>query len=127
MRPDLADGYPVAENSAGGLGARPKNGDSGDIPVIEGRVSPGTGGMSTATDPMSLPPFRRPRAFDGTNDKYRIYAIEAVQLPEKLIARQDDPIKEPNHRSVEPAEEMDSDSYVAKLRASRSNWRQYEK
>lgn len=123
MRPDPTDGYPVAENTAGGLGVRPKCGELGDIPVVEGRVSPSTGGMSTATDLMSLPPFRRPKIFDGTNDKYRVYVIEAAALSKKLTVRQDDPVCEPNHRSIEPAEEMDFETYVANLRASRANWR----
>lgn len=123
MRPDPIDGYPVTENTAGGLGVRPKNGEFGDIQIVEGRVSPCTGGMSTATDPMSLPPFRRPKIFDGTNDKYRVYVVKAAVLPKKLTARQDDPVNEPNHRSVEPAEEMDFDAYVANLRASRADWR----
>lgn len=122
MRPDPNDGLPINENSAGGLGARPKNGDEGDIPVVAGRVFPETGGMSTATDAMALPPYRRPKAFDGINDKFRIYSLEEEFLAVGLIARQDAPKDRPSHRCVEPTEESDFDTYVSNLRSTRANW-----
>jgi hypothetical protein len=122
MRPDPADGMPRLENSAGGLGVRQKDGDYGDIPVIDGRVQPGTGGMSAAIDPMSLPGFRRPKALGGTNDKFRVYRIDETQIPVELTIRQDDPIEMPDHRCVEPTLVTTFDEYVLSLQSTRSHW-----
>lgn len=126
MRPDPDDRLPLVENSAGGLGVRPAEGESGDIPVLNGMVHPSTGGMSVAVDPMSLPGFRRPKALGGTNDKFFVYSITEPNLPEGLIVRQDDPIESPDHRSVEPAEVTQFDVYLSKIRSTRPFWSVYD-
>lgn len=126
MRPDPSDALPLVEDSAGGLGVRQKLEDKGDVPVVDGRVQPGTGGMSVSVDPMALPGFRRPRAFGGTNDKYRIYAIPEEVLPGPLTIRQDAPIDRPSHRCIEPVQTMLFEDYRDAIRSTRPSWRLYE-
>jgi hypothetical protein len=96
------------------LGVRP--GD--DIPVINGRVTPGTGGMSVALDtPMNLPDHRRPSQFGGTG-KDPVWEIDLDSLGDDLTFRQD----KPNHGLFEPAREMSIDECQLALAALKSRW-----
>jgi hypothetical protein len=100
--------------SARSLGVRP--GD--DIPVINGRVSPGSGGMSVAPDgPMHLPDHRRPPNFGGTG-KDPVWEIAIDSLGNDLIFRQD----KPNHGLVEPAREMSIDEFQQALAGLAPKW-----
>lgn len=60
------DGYPTTGRSSRTLGVR-IDGPSRDIlAVLDGTVSPGTGGMSVALDaPQNLPKHRLPRPLGG--------------------------------------------------------------
>jgi hypothetical protein len=126
MTADATDGFPFSGNTAGGLGARPKVGRAGDIPVANGLVSPNSGGMSTAfSDPMAIPGYRRPTWMKGgTQRHYQMYLIDDALVPGDLVARPDDP-KSPLHRSVEPIREMSFEEYVRHILSTRQAWRVY--
>jgi hypothetical protein len=96
------------------LGVRPGY----DIPVVAGRVGPGTGGMSVAPDsPMNLPDHRRPPKFGGTG-KDPVWGITIDSLGVELIFRQD----KPNHGLFEPAREMSIDEFQQALADLASKW-----
>jgi hypothetical protein len=96
------------------LGVRP--GD--DIPVVAGRVSPGTGGMSVAPDTaMNLPDHRRPPNFGGTG-KDPVWGITIDSLGNDLIFHQD----KPNHGLFEPAREMSIDEFQQALADLAPRW-----
>lgn len=126
MRPDPGDMLPLVDDSAGGLGVRERIDGNGDIPVVNGCVQPLTGGMSVSVNPMALPGYRRPRAFGGTNDKFKIYAYAEDTLPDALISRQDDPIDSPCHRSIEPVRVMMLQDFREAIRSTRAFWRLHE-
>lgn len=126
MTADAIDGFPAIENTASGLGVRPKIGNDGDIPVVNGLVSPNTGGMSTSfSDPAAMPNHRKPRWMKGGTQKfYQMYSIDERLVPHDLVARSDSPRK-PSHRSVEPIREMSFDDYVEHLVSTRHAWNVY--
>ena len=96
------------------LGVRP--GD--DIPVVAGRVSPGTGGMSVVPDnPMNLPDHRRPVPLGGTG-KDPIWGIDRGSLGGDVVYRQD----KPTHGLFEPAREMSLDEFQEALADLASRW-----
>jgi hypothetical protein len=96
------------------LGVRP--GD--DIPVVAGRVSPGTGGLSVAPDtPMNLPNHRRPPKFGGTG-KDPVWGITLDSLGNDLVFLQD----KSNHGLFEPAREMSIDELQQSLAALAPRW-----
>jgi hypothetical protein len=104
----------MAGPTARTLGVRP--GD--DIPVVSGRVRPGTGGMSVAPDsPMNLPDHRRPPSLGGTG-KDPVWAMTIDSLGDDLVFHQD----RPNHGLFEPAREMSIDDLQRALADLASKW-----
>lgn len=117
MRPDQSQ-KPVCGETATVLGVRPK-----DIPMENGIVRPNTGGMSvTCDDPNMLPEHRKPEAIGGTARNLMIFYIEESQLPDDLVARQDQPIEIPSHRSVEPVRPCPYVNYLASLHGTKDHW-----
>jgi hypothetical protein len=107
------------------LGVRPR-----DIPVVDGSVAPGTGGMSVAPSWRDLPSHRIPRRLArlapdaaGSNDDACWRTGEGPFGPgpvaEGLALRPD----KPTHGLVEPSEAMSFESYQAFLEATRDEWR----
>lgn len=104
---EAADGDPMVGPTARTLGVRP--GD--DLPVVQGRVRPGTGGLSVAPDrPSSLPSHRRPAEFGGTG-KDPVWGITTDSLGIGLTFRQD----KAEHGLFEPAREMSIEDFQAEL------------
>jgi hypothetical protein len=100
--------------SARALGVRP--GD--DIPVVGGRVRPGTGGMSVAPDdPMHLPRHRRPPSLAGTG-RDPVWGIALDSLGADVVFRQD----KRHHGLLEPAREMSIDEFQGALAALAPRW-----
>ena len=113
MREDPGGG-PTIGPTARTLGVRPDD----DIPVINDRVAPGTGGMSVAPDsPMNLPDHRRPPQFGGTG-KDPVWGIEIDSLGNEIQFRQD----KPSHGLFEPAREMPIDEFQLALASLASRW-----
>ena len=105
------------------LGARPGPvpGPGVDIPVRDGLVQPGTGGLSVAPDdPMNLPRMRRPREFGGTG-KDPVWGMNTNDLGSDLVYRPD-PADPSRHWFVEPVREMSYDEYQQALEATRAHW-----
>lgn len=112
-------GMPIEEESARGLGVRV----NGDIPVIEGMVSPFTGGMSVAPDdPKNLPLHRRPANLGGTG-KDPVFVMNTKDLPYGLMY---DPDK-PDHGTIQPAFPMPYEAYKALLSTTKLLWKPYGK
>lgn len=90
----------------------------GDIPVVDGMVSPQTGGMSVSRgSPFSLPDHRRPPEFGGEG-KDPVWRIQEHQLGGKLRLRMDSR----THGLVEPATKMCLAEYEKALEETRPSW-----
>ncbi len=119
-----------------GAPVRPKCGDSGatlgvrpyaDIPVIDGRVSPSTGGMSVVCEQWeSLPAHRTPVEFGGESDDHVIFALCEENLPASLLVRQDKPLVFPAHRVIEPSCETSFDAFRAEIHGTQPIWERFE-
>lgn len=113
MREDPAGG-PLVGPTARALGVRP--GD--DIPVIDGRVGPGTGGLSVAPDfPRNLPEHRRPPHLGGTG-KDPVWGLDADSVAGDVVFRQD----KSTHGLFEPAREMSIEEFQEALANLASQW-----
>lgn len=118
------DGLPEVSDTASGLGVRVGAPPDGDIPVVDGLVYPRTGGMSVVADnPSCLPRHRCPPPL-GSRTNHRIFLIDETALPEQLVARQDRPVDNPAHRSIEPSNSCPIESFRQHLVSTRSDWRQ---
>jgi hypothetical protein len=118
MRAD-ADDLPVVGPTADTLGVRSPGDPYEDIPVREGKVRPGTGGMSVAVHhPKNLHPARRPVPLGGRS-LLPVFEIDSEDLPEGLVARQ----TSSTHAQIEPTWEMELDTYESLLEATRPRWR----
>ena len=106
------DGRPRCGSTARTLGVRVPE----DIaPDDDGRVHPGTGGMSVAPDdPMRLRPHRRPRELGGTGPD-PVFALPTAKLGASLAAHQD----RPDHVMVEPRVVVDFAFYIRALHDTR--------
>lgn len=114
-----AQGFPEAGPSARTLGIRPNMdvpaGHPGDM------VHPGQGGLSVSPDdPMNLPPFRRPPAWNGTGLD-PVWTITTADLGPDLHFRPD-PVN-PGHGFIEPARPMSLADYQNAISATRTRWR----
>jgi len=113
MREDL-DGGPMPGPTARTLGVRP--GD--DLAIVNGMVSPQTGGMSVAPDqPTNLPAHRRSPQFGGTG-KDPVWKLESDGLGKDLVFRQD----KAAHGLIEPAREMSIEDYQQALADLSPRW-----
>ena len=110
-----ADRMPECGTSGRTLGVRVPE----DIaPDANGRVHPGSGGMSCAPDdPMLLRPHRRPRSLLGTGPD-AVFAISVADLGEALAARKDSV----THALVEPVATTELHSFITALYATRTRW-----
>jgi len=80
------DGLPMIGESGRYLGARPDlpgRPRDGDIPITDGMVRPGTGGMSVSPPVTNLPLHRRPRRYGGRS-KDSVFVLDTDKLPEEL-------------------------------------------
>lgn len=113
MRDDPSGG-PMVGPTARTLGVRP--GD--DLPVVGGRVNPGTGGMSVAPDsPMNLPAHRRPPQFGGSG-KDPVWGIDTGSIGGDIVYRRD----KPTHGLFEPAGEMSIEAFQKALADLAPRW-----
>ena len=113
--PDAGDGFP--ETGERGLGVR-----IGFDVIIEDddTVYPNSGGMSAYTDPMALPPFRRPPEFGG-DSKHTMWAIDASDLAPNLTFTPDGRPGS-SHGVVEPITMMSFAGYLDSLAETRELW-----
>ena len=111
------DGLPAVESSARGLGARPNI----DVPVVEGYVSAGTGGMSvTLDDAFKLPRHRLPARLGGEG-RDPVFHLEARQLPPALAVRRD-AVPAEHHGLVEPTVRCTFIDYQSTIQSTRHHW-----
>lgn len=120
MKVDPADGMPLAEPTARGLGVRPGI----DIPVDDfGLVDAGAGGMSVSPDSVeNLPPWRRPPEHGGDGDD-PVWEIDEEELDQRLSYVTDEAAPD-LHGFIEPAYQMPLEDYQLALAESRQSWRQ---
>jgi hypothetical protein len=114
MREDPA-GRPLVGPTARTLGVRP----TVDVPVVAGKVSPNTGGISVAVDrPENLHPLRRPPAYGGSG-KDPVWCIGIDLLGHDLQFRQDSA----THGLIEPARTLAIDELRKALEATKPSWK----
>ena len=128
------DGKPETGQSGRTLGVRPGTGRGKDIEVIDGRVHPGTGGMSVSPSLAQLPVERVPRRLahlrEGAEgpDSNLIWShgngnfIGGAVAPH-LRLRPD----RPGHGLVEPEALTALPEFEAALYATRPDWNRDEK
>ncbi|MFS2100434.1 RHS repeat domain-containing protein [Variovorax sp. Varisp85] len=111
-----ADGLPLPEPTARGLGAR----IPGDLSADEhGNVHPNTGGISVAPHtPGNLPSHRRPASLGGTG-KDEVWGINSENLGPDLRYVQDCP----THGTIQPSRTMPAGEYQAALERTKTRWR----
>ena len=111
-------GLPELGSSARTLGARAGT----DIPINDGLVSPGTGGMSVSpNDAMNLPVFRRPPSLGGIG-KDPVWCMDVCDLPSGLSYRAD-PLNPAGHGFIEPSATMGYEPYEGLLEGTAGLWR----
>lgn len=124
-----ADGMPLIENSATGLGVRIEGGSVDIKANAEGIVQPGTGGMSTAPAWRLLKSHRIPmRLKDKCGDaagRNNLHCWRLGDLP--FVAGPVDPqlrlrVDKPDHAMIEPAHPMPLTEYCAALAATGPRW-----
>lgn len=128
MKPDPSDrSRPMCGACANSLGARIKH-EPGpalkfyDIIAREGRVEPGTGGMSVVAEEFDgLPGHRLPKKFGGESEDHELFMLVPSSLPSSLQARADR-IKNPAHRSIEPALVTTAVDYLRSLHGTKVLW-----
>ncbi len=113
-----ADGQPLEEDSARGLGVR----EGFDvIPESDSSVLPRGGGMSVAPDdPRHLPTHRRPAEWGGTG-RDPLWVIDEADLPADLRFRRDTRL----HGLIEPSRRMTLEDFRMHLRSTGSSWESY--
>lgn len=121
---------------AAGVPLRPQCGDTGatlgvrankDLPVINGRVMPGTGGVSVVCEHwQALPAHRTPVSHGGESDDHVIFSIAEQGLSASLQVRQDKPLSFPAHRVIEPAREMSFAEFRADVHATQPIWEAFD-
>jgi hypothetical protein len=122
------DGYPETGSSARTLGVRPS-----DLPIVDGVVKPGTGGMSVSPSLPTLPPQWVPKRLAHLRegaigpDSNRVWShgigpFVAGEIAPHLLLRPDSA----THGLVEPSREMPFDGYQAAIHSTRMDWRMDE-
>jgi hypothetical protein len=120
------DDLPVVARSARALGVRVGGPNSDVVLDDEGRVAPGTGGMSVAPTSMwNLPNHRRPigmgRGSTGKEED-RVFSIERENLAKADLKVRLDEYRPTKHAFVEPVEPVVLPSYETKLASARADW-----
>lgn len=114
-----ANGSPLEESSAKGLGVR-KGPADWDIPIEGGFVRPGTGGMSVAIDDVKhLPQWRKPPPLGTGMDP--VFEMSDGDVPVDLMLRLDP--RKRGHGFLEPRRKMPIEEYEALLGQTRLAWR----
>jgi hypothetical protein len=108
------DGLPEIGDTAKTLGVRPNT----DLAVVDGIVEPQTGGMSANTSVDAVPSFRKPPALGGSGKDLSVFTIRSNDFDSRLVVVQDSA----DHATVQPAGNMDYDTYNILLRESRPRW-----
>lgn len=117
-----AQGCPVCEPSARGLGLR--------VPVDialgpDALCRPASGGLSVAPDsPLHLPQHRRPVQLGGTG-RDPVFSTEAEALPLTLAYRPD-PRAASQHGFIEPARPVSLEALQRDLCQTASLWRPWQ-
>lgn len=122
---------PLIANSARGLGVRAGDGPHDDVPVdADGRVAPGTGGISVAPSWRDLPEVRIPRrlrekgvlfARGKDNDacwKLGVGEFAVSAVADGLTLRPD----RSDHGVVEPQETVPLNTFLNDLAATCGQW-----
>jgi RHS repeat-associated protein len=99
---------PKVGNSADKLGVRP----GVDIGVINGQVTPGTGGMSVNRSTDNIPVFRKPESFGGTQKNSLMFKIDSEDLGANLTFKPD---SSGTHGVIEPSRPMSLKEYQDSL------------
>lgn len=123
MRANL-DGLPATEgNPKSALSVRAGNGEYDDIPVRDGHVEPGTGGMSvTHDDPQKLPAHRVPPSHGGSAKGSFIFYIDAINLGLSLTSKPYPRKNDDSHYCIEPAARCLVEKYKDDLAETRTHW-----
>jgi hypothetical protein len=131
---------PAVGRGAELLGVRVGGSTKEDIPVEDGMVEPGTGGMSVSPRPEALPSHRLPRRLrDKYPDRFPKAAgsaslhcwslgegpFLAASVVERLSLRLD-PDHPEKHGFVEPDQRMALSDYEAALAATQPVWHRWE-
>jgi hypothetical protein len=115
-----SSGLPQLGASARTLGVRPGIDVLANLP--SDIVNLGQGGLSVSPDdPMNLPVYRRPVAFQGTG-KDPVWMIDEAHLGNDLVYRVDP--RTAGHGFIEPAQSMTLDEYQQALEQTQRLWRQ---
>lgn len=136
----MVDGRPEVGRAGNLLGVRIGTASRDDIDEKDGRVQPGTGGMSVSPSVDALPSHRIPRRL---KDKYperfpdargpnQLHCwmmgdgeFVAGPLAADLVLRPD-PNRPNEHGFVEPEREMPVAEYEAAVTATRDQWSRWE-
>jgi len=121
MREDQ-DEKPEVGPTSRSLGARPGI----DVAAVnpDDLIGPGVGGMSVSPDnPLNLPAYRRPPAFQGTG-RDPVWTLSVADLGPDLIYHPDP--SNPGHGFLEPARRMTVAEYQRALAQSRELWQRVE-
>lgn len=113
------DGLPAVGQSRDMLGVVPGK-PGGDIPVRDGQVAPGTGGMSVFDSVVAMPPTRRSSALSGGASHHPTWRILAGVIPRSLQVRQSG--RNRSHHEIEPAAVCLLAEYEAALESTRGAW-----
>jgi len=124
MTPE-ADGLPMVARSARALGVRVNVAFQDVQPDQEGRIAPGTGGMSAPLSEWNLPNHRRPfgmgRGSTGPREDH-VFAVEEDSVGRAALVVRSDPSRPTKHAFVEPAELVELPLYEMNLASTRGNW-----
>jgi hypothetical protein len=132
MTPD-EDGKPKIGATARTLGVRPQIDGLGlgDIPVREGSVAPGTGGMSVAPQLQDLPLWRIPRRYalpgkgmvgTGKYEDSCWWMGDGLFRNEVISDRLNLVVDSPTHGEVQPSSSMLLEAYQTALSTTRDSW-----
>jgi hypothetical protein len=114
-----ARGMPQLGAGARILGVRPGIDIPATLPTE--RVQPGQGGLSVSpNDPMNLPVYRRPVAFQGTG-KDPVWMINEADLGADLVYRSAP--HNAGHGFIEPAKPMTVHEYQTAVQQTQPLWR----
>jgi hypothetical protein len=132
MTPD-EDGKPKVGSTARTLGVRPRIDGlgPGDIPVLEGSVAPGTGGMSVAPELHHLPLWRIPRRYTlpgtgrvgtGKNEDSCWLMGDGLFRNAPISDRLNLVVDSLTHGAVEPSSSMLLERYETAPAKTRDSW-----
>jgi hypothetical protein len=125
MMPDI-DGLPIVARHPRALGVRVEGAHKDVHLDSDGRLVPGSGGLSVApAEPWNIPNHRRPkgmgRGSTGPNED-RVYSIVHGSLAEAELTARPDPARPSKHAFVEPREPVTLTVYEASLGRTREKW-----